>query len=92
MAKIVITSTTNSIEVVFNDYSTALGMTDGTWNKNHVKNFLRRPTSVVATIGGEVEWLLTFDGAVGTFQVDTVDGVAPTDDDDLYTKLIAMIA
>jgi hypothetical protein len=35
---------------------------------------------------------ISFDGSTGTMQVDSVDGVAPTSNSDLYDKLIALIA
>lgn len=92
MANIVVTSTADSIKVVFNIYSTALGMEEGTWNKAFVKNFMLRPTLVAGIIDGELEWLLSHDGATGTFQVDTINGATPTSNSDLYDKLIALIA
>ena len=35
-------------------------------------------------------WSVTFDG-VGGLQIDSINGVAPTSNSDLYDKLIALI-
>lgn len=93
MANIVITSTTNSIKVDFGVLGTGNIPKKGTWNKNHVVDFALQPsdTFVKATTIGENEWQLSFDGNNG-MQIDSVDGVAPTSNSDLYNKLIALIA
>ena len=52
MAKTVITSTTNSIKVVFNDDSTLVGMDKGTWVKANIDAFNnpKRSTSLGAIL------------------------------------------
>lgn len=92
MANIVIVSTTNSIKVNFNDYSTMLGMTDGTWRKDHLVSIIKMTNNIAIDIQGQPDWSITHDGSNGTFQVDSIDGVAPTSNSDLYDKLIALIA
>ena len=97
MADLVITSTANSIKVVFNDspfYDKRDGMTftKGTWAKSDIGSIELSSAEVVVRERDDFEWRVSHDGAGATFKVDSVDGVAPTSLDDLYTKLIALIA
>ena len=93
MANIVVTSSTNSIKVVFNTYASAIGIEKGSWSKDYIRFNLKASNAFVeALIHGETGWAVSFDGSTGTFQVDSIDGVAPTSNSDLYDKLIALIA
>ena len=94
MANVVITSTTNSIKVDFGVYNTALNLEKGTWSKDKVLNFqlLKGDASVLARIQDEPQWGLVYSASGENLVVDTIDGVAPSSNDDLYTKLIALIA
>lgn len=91
MANIVITSTTDRVDVVFNDYSASLGMISGSWGKDKIIAVLNKTDRVAMIIQDEKEWLVSFDGTAGTFQVDTIDTVAPTSNSDLYDKLKVLI-
>lgn len=91
MAKIVITSTTNSIRAIFNDYAIQLDMEKGSWNKSHVNNIVLKSSLVLVNIKNESDWLVSFDGAAGTYKIDTINGGAPTSNSDLYDKLNALI-
>lgn len=92
MANIIITSTTNSIKVDFG----ALGLNPlpkkGTWAKSKIISISLTPSDafVKASILGEQEWQLSWDGTNG-MQIDSVNAVAPTSNSDLYDKLIALI-
>jgi len=90
MANIVVVSTTNTIQVDFGAYSTELEEIKGTWHKQDIV-LLLRATLVEIDIPHEKNWLLSHNGSAGTFQVDLVDGLAPTSLDDLYTKIQAII-
>lgn len=90
MANIVVTSTANSIKVEFNIYSTIVDMIKGTWSKASIQNVLLRTDGVLVDVLTQPDWLVSFDGSVGTFQIDSIDGVAPTSNSDLYDKLIAL--
>ena len=46
----------------------------------------------MVTVRDEIEWCVSDDGYTETFTIDSVDGATPSDLDDLYTKLIALIA
>lgn len=94
MANVVITSTANSIKVVFNDYSTAVGMEKGTWAKNEISDIRLGLSDAYVDVETKHEprWLVVFEATTGMLLVDSVDGVAPTSNSDLYDKLIALIA
>lgn len=91
MANIVITSTSNTIKVDFGDYYPgAIEHQKGVWKKDKIVNMVL-DGSVEITILQEKTWLVSHDGNNGTFQIDSIDGIAPTSLDDLYNKLIALI-
>jgi hypothetical protein len=91
MANIVVTTTTGSILVDFGVYSTPLGMSKGAWHKETLINVNLRTDGILVDIAGQPDWMVSFDGKVGTFQIDSVDGVAPTSDSDLFDKLKALL-
>ena len=92
MANIVITSTANSIKVEFNAYSSVLdGQEGGTYQKEHIK-FYRFGTSVRAIVNGEHDWEICYVATTGCFIVDSVDGVAPSSNLNLYNLLQTMVA
>lgn len=91
MANIVVTSTINTIKVEFNDYSSALDNQEaGTYQKKDIR-FYRFSDKVRAIVFNEKEWNLAYTQTNGCFIIDTINGVAPTSNSDLYTKLITLI-
>lgn len=93
MANLVITSTTNSISVDFGVLGVAPYPKKGTWNKNEIVQISLQPSDTFVKVIniGDPEWQVSYDGNNG-LQVDSVAGVAPTSNSDLYTKLVALIA
>jgi hypothetical protein len=91
MANLTVITTTGSILVDFGTYSTPLGISKGVWHKETLINVNLRTDGVLVDIAGQPDWLVSFDGKVGTFQIDSVDGVAPTSDSDLFDKLKALL-
>ena len=91
MANIVIT-TTNAINVDFGVYSTTLEFSKGSWRKDNIINIKHLTSCIEVNVLSEKEWLVSFDGAGTSLQIDSIDGVAPTSNSDLYDKLIALIA
>lgn len=87
MANIVVTSTTNSIKVEFNEVVNPEGIEAGVWRKSDIR--LKRYSNFVKVIANG-DFDVSFDTAY--LQIDTIDGVAPTSNADLYTKLSALIA
>ena len=94
MPNVVVTSTANSIKVDFGDYAAAVGFKKGCWSKGSIVNFeLASGNEYVTALSlGGPRWNLVYQASGVNLIVDTVAGVAPTSNDDLYTKLIALIA
>jgi len=91
MANLTITTTANTIKVDFGTYPTHDGMIQGCWQKQNI-TFKNQATQVAATVQNEREWYVSVVPTDNCLVVDTVNGVAPTDINDLYDKLIALIA
>ena len=93
MPNVVITSTTNSIKVDFGDYASYVGYSQGAWNKSAI-------SSIKKMDGGRIEvftnsgdkWTVSWASGSNFLIIDSIGGVAPTSEADLYTKLIALIA
>ena len=93
MANIVVTSTTNTILVDFGVYSTSLGISKAVWQKVDVRFELKDGNTFVnVLVNQKPSFAVSFDGSTNTLQVDTVGGVAPTSNSDLYDKLTTLIA
>lgn len=90
MANIVITSTTTVLSIVFNDLSTQVDIVKGTWFKTQLISIELHIGYVYIDRKRGQAWNVTFDG-VGGLQIDSINGVAPTSNSDLYDKLIALI-
>jgi len=91
MANIVVTSTTNSIKVDFGVLNTFADK--GVWRKEEVSFYLKTGASfIIVKVHNDTPFAVSWDGSTGTLQIDSVGGVAPTSNSDLYDKLIALIA
>lgn len=92
MANIIVTSTTNTIQVTFGVYESSVIPKKGTWHKEYIQSFSLMPSDsfVKGRTVGEPEWQLSFNGT-NSMQVDSVNGVAPTSNSDLYDKLVALL-
>jgi hypothetical protein len=92
MANIVITSTTNSINVDFGVLDSVVGMSKGTWRKEDVSFFLKYNNEfIMVKVHNDTPFAISWNGSTGTLQIDSVTGVAPTSNSDLYAKLIALL-
>lgn len=92
MANLIITSTTNTIKVDFGIHTNTVGYSNGTWRKGEIvsiKQLLDERIEVYAKNGEK--WTLSYTNGSNFLVVDSVDGAAPADDNDLYAKLIALI-
>jgi hypothetical protein len=83
----IITSTANSIRIegLSTEYSKA------TYRKERIINIRMNSNAVHVLVENEKEWIVSHDGNNGTYQIDSVDGEAPTSLEDLYNKLINLI-
>jgi hypothetical protein len=99
MANLVITSTTNCIKIdngIYAGTEAAFGVIQKkvTFRKQDIRRIALAPSDNnvnVWLIEINFTFTLSFDGATGTLQVDTVDGVVPTSNSDLYDKLSALL-
>lgn len=93
MANIDITITANTIKFVTNDLADIIGIDESIWNINEMQyvRLMNRPQSHVDVFfKSSIKWIFSFDGVFGT-QIDTVNGVAPTSNKDLFDKIAAVI-
>lgn len=89
MANLVITSDDNRIYIVFNDMSARAGMTSGDWSKDAISVSLNiSNTDLFFSAINEQQWRFGYNTQL---IVDSIDGVAPIDNSDLYTKLQAAL-
>jgi len=93
MANIVVTSTANYIKIDFGAYyPTAHPISKAYYNANHIEKVELFANMVMVRLmaNDAKDWELSYDGSAG-FQVDTIDGVAPTSNSDLCDKIGALI-
>jgi len=91
MANIIITSARNILLVDWN--SAAKQWAKEPWHKSSTYFYLQNEEAFVEVRAANgTTAALSFDGSSNTLQVDTVDGIEPTSNRDLYDKLIALIA
>lgn len=87
-----VTSTTNTISVDFGDYYGAkIQFSKATYRKDHIES-IKLDSFVQINVDGENTWTVSNTASEGILVIDSVDGVAPTSLEDLYNKLIALIA
>ena len=100
MAGVIITSTTECVLCVNNDYAGINGALGTIQKKAHFqKDDIFRIALAPSDTWVEVQFksreaayfLFTFDGAAGTIKVDTIDGITPTSNSDLFDKLTALL-
>ena len=98
MAKIEITRIGNSVVVEFNDYAVFTGVEKRSYDCRDIVE-LERPNDedcLVVMMRDAHEgnkWVVTYDSTYEGdqyFIVDSVDGVEPTDNNDLFTKINAL--
>ena len=86
-------SSTNSIKVDFGVLGVGSIPKKGVYNKRAIVEMALQPSDTFVKVinSGEPEWQVSFNGTNG-LQIDSVDGVAPTSNSDLYDKLSALLA
>lgn len=92
MANVVVTSSTKYVKVVFNDYAGAVNMTQGYFSKEHLAEVraLDSGTVSVRLDDGSI-FTISTDGVQNSLLIDSVDGVTPTDNDDLCDKIATLM-
>ena len=92
MANTVITSTTNSIKVIFNDDSTKVGIDRGTYRKYSIISIKLHSdhAEIISQLGDR--WIVSNGtNSINSLIIDSIDTVGPSSLSDLYDKLIALI-
>lgn len=93
MANLTVTSTTNSVRFEANDYSTAFGWSKRVRLKSSLVTITLHPNFVEYLVGSTDKYYIHYTtNAYSALIVDSIDGVAPTDLNDLYNKMIAIVA
>jgi hypothetical protein len=97
MAYITITTTEKSIIVDFGVYSNLSDVDGkkGSYKRGDISiiSLEEDETYIIVRMKDVItrnDWPLSFDGYTGTFKVDTIDGIAPTSNGDLFNKIDAI--
>jgi hypothetical protein len=92
MANLVITSTAYTVKVVFNDYSEATNIKSTNFRREDIAEVVEHHNADYITIlmldGNDFN--ISWTSHVHAMVVDSIDGVAPTSNDDLTAKLEAL--
>lgn len=93
MANVVITSDSERIYFVFNDYSDQAGVSSGNWAKFDISCELNNgDTDLFVFDDGNNLFRLSYNSFPPALLVDSVDGVAPISNADLKTKIDAILS
>ena len=92
MANTVITSATKYVKVVFNDDAPMAGMVQGYFSKSLISEVRGMSDGfVVVKLNSGESFNISTDGALNTLTIDSIDGVAPTDNTDLCDKITGLM-
>ena len=93
MAFLVVTSTTNSVRFVANDYAAPFGWSKRTRLKSSLVTITLHPNYVEYLVGENGKYYLHYiTNSDNALIVDSIDGVAPSSLSDLYDKMIAVVS
>jgi len=88
MSNIVITSSANRLYVAFNDLSSQAGITSGDWDKSAAGTQMNiGDIDLFFIVLNLQQWRFSYNGSAGSLQVDSVDGVSPTNNIHLKSLL-----
>lgn len=89
----VVTSNTSCVSVVFNGYGQSQGMSKGTWPKREIARVILTDEFVEVVIVNGTHWVLKTpsDSYETAMDVTSIDGFAPSNLDELYTALSALV-
>ena len=91
MANVVVTKNNDFIEVDFGVYGGVVfpGL-EAVFYRRAITNVTRHAACVEIKLSTGV-WWVSYNGEPDTLQVDSVEGSAPTSNQDLYNKLVALM-
>lgn len=96
MAYITVTTTDTAFRIDFGAYSN-MALSSGiipykrSFRKSNVVFSLFDDRVEAQTINNNLTFPITVDGAIGTFKVDSINGIPPTDNSNLYDMLEALL-
>ena len=90
MTNIVITSTTNTIAINFNDLSGDVNCNLGVWRKESII-FIKKRSDRVEVKCKANYYFFAYNSLSDTLRIDSIAGVSVSSNNDLFTKLIALI-
>ena len=92
MANLVITSTAYTVNVDFNIYSEAANVKRESFRRDEISEVKEHHAGTYLTIVmlDDEEFDVSYNTYKGTMIVDSVDGVAPTDNDHLFDLLVGL--
>jgi len=93
MANVVITSDSVKVNADFGVYATSAGMKKGAWRKSTIISvmFDHDEDCTEVRLDGNQIFKVSYSAHDNSMIVDSVDGIAPSDNTDLYAKLLAFI-
>ena len=91
---ITVTTTATAIQVAFNDYASALGISKGTWAKSGIMKVEQHADHCHLVFKyNRDNWEVCHSSSlrIGAHKIDTIDGVPMNDNDALYSALSALV-
>ena len=89
---IAITSTDFTVTVAFNDYSEDIGIKCESFRRDEMSEVKEHHNGTYITVhmlDGE-EFDVSFDAFPNVMVIDTINGISPNSNDDLFDKLVAL--
>ena len=91
MANLVVTAVAESFVVDMGAYYPSQTPTQKSSFNKWIISFHLQNNVIKVDIVGQSSWLVSHDGAGGSFIIDSVAGVAPANISDLFDKLVALV-
>ena len=91
MANAVVTSTTKSVKVVFNDSEPYVGYNHAWFSRAHILEVKCKDSYSEIVMTSGTNWLVSTDGNSNTLPVDSVDGVTPSNEHHLCDLIAGLI-
>jgi hypothetical protein len=92
MANITVTKVGDSINIDLGVYAVVVDTEKATYQKNSIFLALNAANTFISVyINNRPAWTVSWDIVAGSFCIDSVEGVAPTSNLDLFNKLAALL-
>ena len=93
MANVVVTSTSLVVSADFGDYASGVGMTKGSWQRSSITSVVLNNSSdwIEVRTKDNSRWQICYSAYANSLIIDSVNGVAPSSNSDLYDKIVALM-